>query len=336
MTGYQEILTDPSYMGQIVVLTSPHVGNTGVNLEDVESSQVQVEALIAREFSPISAGPRTDHDLDRYLRASGKLGLYGFDTRSLVRHLRSRGVMRGAISTEILDEKELRDVALASPSMTGQALALGAGCREARDFTLSGFAATASGPPAPRIAAIDFGMKTNLLRQFVQAGCTARVFPASVTADEIRAWNPDGLFLSNGPGDPEPLTGPVSQIRRLLEFKPILGVCLGHQLLALAMGGRTYKLPFGHRGGNHPVKDLSTGRVEITSQNHGFSVDPDSLPAGETAPTHWNLYDKTLEGFRATKLPIMAIQFHPEAAPGPHDSNHLIGDFVQTVREHMR
>jgi carbamoyl-phosphate synthase small subunit len=323
MSGYQEVLTDPSYAGQIVVMTAAHVGNYGVREAESESDRVHVAGFLARDFPARWSGSGGEQSLAAFLEKAGVLGLHGLDTRALVRRIRTEGAMRAGLSTEIDDPEELRARVLASPLMEGSDLALAVSPSRTTVFE------------APRavhhVAAVDYGMKRNIVRLLNAAGCRVTVFPATASSDAILAFDPDGIFLSNGPGDPAALAGPIATIEKLIGKRPIFGICLGHQLLGLAFGARTFKLKFGHRGANHPVGDLQTGAVAITSQNHGFAVDPGTLPA-EIEPTHRNLNDGTLEGFRHRELPILAAQFHPEAAPGPHDANVLFESFIDAMR----
>lgn len=316
MTGYQEVLTDPSYCEQIVVMTTAHVGNYGVNQGDDESGAVHVAGFAARHFSPIASNHASEGTLEDYLRAAKVPAVHGIDTRALVRHIRSKGAMRAVISTEDLSEAELRARIDAWPGMAGRALVDEVSTKEVYTFAES---------DGPRIHVLDGGVKRNQLRLFAQAGCHVEVFP-STTKAELLGDGADAVFLSNGPGDPAALPGMLGETKKLLGKLPLLGVCLGHQLLGRAIGADTFKLRFGHRGGNHPVRDLETGRVEITSQNHGFCVDPSGVEAAGGRVTHINLNDGTLEGFVHPDLRVIAVQFHPEAAPGPNDSAHLLLD----------
>lgn len=323
MSGYQEVLTDPSYAGQIVVMTAAHVGNYGIRAEEAESDRVHVAGFVARDFPERWSGTGGEESLAAYLERSGVIGLHGLDTRALVRRIRTEGAMRAGLSTEIESPEELLARVRASPQMVGSDLALSV---SPRSSSLHG------DPAAPyRVAAIDYGMKRNIVRLLNAASCQVRVHPATASAESILADDPDGIFLSNGPGDPAALPGPVGAIEKLIPRKPIFGICLGHQLLGLALGAKTFKLRFGHRGANHPVADLATGAVAITSQNHGFAVDDSAMP-GEIESTHRNLNDGTLEGFRHRDLPILAAQFHPEAAPGPHDANVLFDSFLSAMK----
>jgi carbamoyl-phosphate synthase small subunit len=319
MSGYQEVLTDPSYAGQIVIMTAAHVGNYGVRGIEAESDRVHVAGFIARDFPERWSGTSGEESLSEYLGRSGVTGLHGLDTRALVRRLRTEGAMRAGVSTEIDDAEELLDRVRKSPPMVGSDLALEVSPRETSVYEGDG--------DRHRVAAMDFGMKRNIVRLLNQAGCRVTVFPATASAEAILNDSPDGIFLSNGPGDPAALAGPIATIEKLVDKKPVFGICLGHQLLGHALGGQTFKLKFGHRGANHPVQDVRTGAVAITSQNHGFAVNAESLPA-EIEATHWNLNDRTLEGFRHRTLPILAVQYHPEAAPGPHDANDLFDAFL--------
>jgi carbamoyl-phosphate synthase small subunit len=337
ITGYQEVFTDPSYSGQIVVLTNPQIGNYGANQNDSESSRPYIEGLAVREFSPLSSNWRSDETAQSFLTNNGVPVISGIDTRALVLHLRSRGVMRGVLSSISTDAKELVERAKNSPSMNGLDLATRVSTTEQYTWDQPAIAASPSEhvghPGAPRfhVVAYDFGIKRNILRMLVQSGSRVTVVPAGTKAEDVLALKPSGVFLSNGPGDPEPLTYQAEQVRKLVGRVPIFGICLGHQILGLALGAKTYKLKFGHRGANHPVLNKVTGRVEITSHNHGFAVDPESLNLNEVEITHINLNDSTLEGFRHRNHPVFCVQYHPEAAPGPHDSHYLFGDFVKLM-----
>ena len=322
MSGYQEVLTDPSYAGQIVVMTAAHIGNYGVRRDESESERVHVAGFVARDFPQRWSGTGGEQSLARYLEDAGVIGLHGLDTRALVRRIRTEGAMRAGISTEITEPGELQRLVLASPPMIGSDLALVVSPTRSVVF--------AAERERFHVAAVDYGMKRNIVRLLNAAGCRVTVFPATASAATILGADPDGIFLSNGPGDPAALPAQIRTIEDLVGRRPIFGICLGHQLLGLALGGRTYKLKFGHRGANHPVADLRTRAVAITSQNHGFAVDTASLSA-EVEPTHQNLNDGTLEGFRHTTLPILAAQFHPEASPGPHDANVLFDSFIDAM-----
>jgi carbamoyl-phosphate synthase small subunit len=326
MTGYQEILTDPSYAGQIVCMTYPLIGNYGVNEEDVESRRPWAEGFIVREASRMASNWRSTSTLSEYLSGNGIVGIEHIDTRALVRHIRDKGAMRSAISTVDLDNKSLLKRILESPEMANRELA--------SEVTVSGtFEFPAVGTERFHIVAYDFGVKTNSLREFAKFGCRVTVVPAETPADEVLALEPDGIFLSNGPGDPASMKGVVEQIRKLTENAvPIFGICLGHQILGQVFGGSTYKMKFGHRGGNQPIKDLTTGKIEITAHNHGFAVDADSLPA-DVEVTHVNLNDNTVAGLRHKTLPIFSVQYHPESAPGPHDSKYLFERFMELMNK---
>jgi carbamoyl-phosphate synthase small subunit len=338
LTGYQEILTDPSYAGQIVTMTCPEIGNYGVVAEDRESRAPQVAGFIVRDESPIASNWRADGTLRDYLVRHGIVAISDIDTRALTRMLRSSGVMRGIIATGDVDPRALVDKACAVAPMAGSDLVLGVTCESPFDWTPPEPAdefttpAVRAGRPL-RVAAYDFGMKWNILRRFTAYGCDVRVFPATAPASDLLAIDPDGVFLSNGPGDPAALSYAIHNARELVKADvPTFGICLGHQILSLALGARTYKLKFGHRGANHPVKELETGKVEITSQNHGFAVDAESLPTGVMV-THLNLYDGTVEGLRHETRPIFCVQYHPEAAPGPHDADYLFARFVDEMEK---
>ena len=325
MSGYQEILTDPSYAGQLVCMTYPLIGNYGVNDEDTESRRPWVEGFVVREASKIASNWRSTETLDSYLRKNNIVGIEHIDTRALVRHIRDKGAMRAAISTVDLDKKSLLNKVLASPKMNNRELASTVTINETFDYP-------AIGKQKYHVVAFDFGVKTNSLREFAKFGCRTTVVPAGTSADEVLALKPDGIFLSNGPGDPASMQKVVEEIRKLTEVEvPMFGICLGHQLLGQVFGGETYKLKFGHRGGNQPIMDLTTGKVEITSHNHGFAVDADSLPQGVEV-THINLNDKTVAGLRHKTLPVFSVQYHPESAPGPHDSEYLFERFVNMMK----
>ena len=325
MTGYQEICTDPSYAGQIVCLTAAQIGNYGATSEDDEAGRPWLEGLIVREFSELASNWRSQEVVESYLRRHRIPVLAEIDTRALVRHLREQGAKRGVIgaggSIEALQAR-----ARALPEMAGTDLAQTVTAAAAYDGP-----APAAPLAAPLVVAYDFGIKRNILRQLAAHGCRVRVVPAKTAAADVLALRPDGVFLSNGPGDPEPCSYAVANIRALLGRVPIFGICLGHQLTGLALGGRTYKLKFGHHGGNHPVRREATGRIEITAHNHNFAVDPDSLPQSDVELTHFDLNDGTLEGLRHRTLPLFSVQYHPEAAPGPHDSHYLFGEFVRLM-----
>jgi len=345
MTGYQEVLTDPSYSGQMVTMTYPLIGNYGVNPEDVESGRIHVSAFFTREYQPFPSNFRSTATLADYLKAQGVIGIEDLDTRALTRHIRNGGAMRAFVSTENLDPVSAVQKANQVPSMEGQDLASDVSTqvpyRWSDDRTVP---IDIHSCPLDEdvwqhkdsrhlVVAFDYGIKYNIIRSLEYAGAEVIVVPAATDAEQVRSMNPDGIFLSNGPGDPEPVDYAVDTIRELIGFRPMFGICLGHQLLGLALGGKTYKLKFGHRGANQPVKNLASGKVEITSQNHGFAVDIKSLSSEDIAITHVNLNDDTLEGFRHNSLPLIAVQYHPEASPGPHDASYLFNEFVDMMEK---
>jgi carbamoyl-phosphate synthase small subunit len=338
MTGYQEVLTDPSYAGQIVTMTSPEIGNYGISDEDGESRGPKVAGFIIREQSPIASNWRSDSTLRDYLVRHGIVAISDVDTRALTRVLRSTGVMRGIIATGDVDPRRLVEAARDVAPMEGSDLVRGVTCAAPFDWQPDASTSDEFSPDPERrskrrlkVAAYDYGMKWNIMRRFTAHGCEVRVFPADAPAADLLSSGPDGVFLSNGPGDPAALGYAVENARQLVAADvPVFGICLGHQILSLAMGAETYKLKFGHRGANHPVKELETGKIEITSQNHGFAVDPKSLPS-DVKVTHVNLYDQTIEGLRHESKPVFCVQYHPEAAPGPHDADYLFRQFLDEM-----
>jgi carbamoyl-phosphate synthase small subunit len=336
MTGYQEVLTDPSYKGQIVTMTYPLIGNYGINLEDMESSKIQPEAFLVKEYNAIPSNFRSTGPLDGFLQQYGILGVEGIDTRALTRHIRQAGAMKGIVSTQSIEPAELVRMAKESDGLVGRDLVREVTCSQPYGWRDNGprngtdFSSAAEGKY--KVVAFDFGLKYNQLRILAEKGCSLQVVPATTGPDEVLAMEPDGIFLSNGPGDPAGVEGVVETVQALLGKKPIFGICLGHQILGLAYGGTTYKLKFGHRGANQPVKDLSTGHIEITSQNHGFCVDLDSLDNSQVELTHINLNDGSLEGMRHRQYPAFSVQYHPENAPGPHDSLYLFDRFVEMMK----
>jgi carbamoyl-phosphate synthase small subunit len=346
LTGYQEIATDPSYSGQIVVLTNPQIGNYGTNHADNEAAKPFIEGLIVREFSAVSSNWRSEQVTDEYMERYSVPVLAEIDTRALVRHLRTHGVMRGVISTSESNADLLIQKARSIRRMDGTDLARVVSTKSIYTFDSADSRNQSGDPLLPsslvpkdsawklhHVVAYDFGIKQNILRMLTREGCRVTVVPAETTAEDVLALKPDGVFLSNGPGDPEPVDYAVKAIREMMGRVPVFGICLGHQLCGLALGGRTYKLKFGHHGGNHPVRNNLTGKVEITAHNHNFAVDPDSINANEVELTHVDLNDQTLEGLRHKTLPLFSVQYHPEAAPGPHDSHYLFRDFRNLMEE---
>ena len=332
ITGYQEILTDPSYCGQVITMTHPHIGNYGFNQEDMESAKIFASGLVVKEASPIVSNWRASGSLREFLSEYGIVGIEGIDTRALTRHIRQAGAMRAVLSTQETDHKKLIEKVKNSHGLVGRDLVKEVTCRD--KYTFAGGVKTKA---KYKVAVLDCGCKNNILRELAARGCEVVVFPAFAKAKEIIEIKPDGILLSNGPGDPAAVTYVIETVKELITYVsrnpkvPLFGICLGHQMLSLALGGQTYKLKFGHRGANHPVKDVCTGKIEITSQNHGFCVRQESLPKGEIEATHFNLYDGTLEGFKCKDLPIFCVQYHPEASPGPHDANYLFERFISLM-----
>ncbi|HET6272725.1 MAG TPA: glutamine-hydrolyzing carbamoyl-phosphate synthase small subunit [Bacteroidota bacterium] len=340
LSGYQEIFTDPSYNGQLVTMTYPMIGNYGVNVEDLESSRPQVSGVIVREYIDYYSNFRATGSLGEWLKKYHILAIQGLDTRMLTRMIRTDGAMRGVLSTVDMDDGNLLKKVTASAKMDGLNLASVVSCKEPYEWDQvdgTSFALRpqlASGKNGRRfsVVAYDYGIKQNILRRLTSYGCKVTVVPTDYPAEEVLARDPDGIFLSNGPGDPAAVKVAIQNVKKLIGKKPIFGICLGHQILALALGARTFKLKFGHRGGNHPVKNLLTQAIEITSQNHGFAVDPESLDPRSIQITHINLNDNTNEGFRHKDLPLFCVQYHPEASPGPHDSDYLFRDFISMMK----
>ncbi|NCP02992.1 MAG: glutamine-hydrolyzing carbamoyl-phosphate synthase small subunit [Deltaproteobacteria bacterium] len=341
MAGYQEILTDPSYRGEIVTMTYPQIGNYGINAEDVESRQPFLSAFVVKEACPFPSNWRSEQSLDHYLKAQGIVGIEGIDTRALVKHIRDHGAQVGVVSSLDLDPESLIEKARKAPGLVGRDLVREVSCPQAYAWNQGVWQRETGYPDLSRhkrplkIVAYDFGIKHNILRSLTHAGCHVTVVPATTSAAEVMQMAPDGVFLSNGPGDPEPIHYAQDAIGQLLGKIPLFGICLGHQLLAIALGGKTYKLKFGHRGGNQPVLDKASGRVEITAQNHGFAVDPASL-GPEIEISHINLNDQTVEGISHKKYPAFSVQYHPEASPGPHDAHYLFERFIRKIKEHKK
>ncbi len=343
LTGYQEIFTDPSYAGQIVVLTNPQIGNYGTSPSDEESARPYIEGLVTREFSPVSSNWRSTQVTDEYLEKNNVPVIAEVDTRAIVRHLRANGVMRGIISTKVDDIDALVAKARAIPKMDGTDLASVVSTKQSYEWNSDSernetgdkllSAAIAPGSPQMHVVAYDFGIKQNILRMLVRENCRVTVVPATTSAADVLAMNPDGVFFSNGPGDPEPLDYAQRNVQALAGKTPMFGICLGHQIFGLALGGKTYKLKFGHHGANHPIKNLETGKVEITSQNHNYAVDPETLDDATVAVTHVNLNDQTVAGLKHKEHPMFSVQYHPEASPGPHDSHYLFKDFRKMMEE---
>lgn len=327
-TGYQEILTDPSYAQQIITFTSPHIGNCGVNSEDMESDHIFASGVVIKEVSLNPSNWRSESILDAFLKGQGITGIKRIDTRALTVHIRDRGAMNALISTEDFDLESLARKSREVPSMEGQDLARSVTVGSARTVPVKGKSRF-------RVAAIDFGGKANIYRMMSARGLRVTIFPAHVSPDEILAIDPDGIFLSNGPGDPAAVTYAIETVKKLLGTKPMFGICLGHQILALALGAKTFKLKFGHRGINHPVRDLQTGKIEITSQNHGFAVSDNNLPA-IVEVTHRNLNDNTIAGISCVNMPAYSVQYHPEASPGPHDSHYIFDHFITMMESHAK
>ncbi len=340
MSGYQEILTDPSYAGEIVTMTYPLIGNYGINLEDVESARPHLSGFVVKEASDYPSNWRSKMSLDAYLRENNIVGIQGIDTRALVRHIRDQGAQTGIISTTDLDPQSLVAKAQRAPSIVGRDLVREVTCAapyrwNEGPWDLAAGYQPASGKARFKVVAYDFGIKRNILRNLVAAGCEVTVVPADTPAEEVLAMHPDGVFLSNGPGDPEPIVYAQENIRKLLGKTPLFGICLGHQLLSIALGGKTYKLKFGHRGGNQPVRRGDGHEVEITAQNHGFAVDADSIK-GAAVTTHINLNDNTVEGLAHRSLPAFSVQYHPEASPGPHDARYLFERFIELMEKEQQ
>ena len=342
MTGYQEILTDPSYHGEIVTMTYPQIGNYGINPEDVESCQPFLSGFVVKESCPFPSNFRSEMSLDEYLKQNNIIGIEGIDTRALVRHIRTAGAQAGIISSVDTDPASLIEKACKAPSIVGRDLVKEVTCAESYQATeevwqLGEGYKDSTGTVKPyKVVAYDFGIKRNILRNLTSAGCDVTVVPATTSPEEVLKMNPDGVFLSNGPGDPEPLDYAQQNIRQLLGKVPIFGICLGHQLLSIALGGKTYKLKFGHRGGNQPVLDHKRKQVEITSQNHGFAVDATSLDQEQINVTHINLNDNTVEGIQHKSIPAFSVQYHPEASPGPHDAKYLFERFIQMMADNKK
>ena len=336
MTGYQEILTDPSYKGQIVTMTAPLIGNTGVNSEDAESPKPQAEGFVVRALSPVASNWRKQQTLEEWLKQNGAVAIQGVDTRALTNLLREKGALKGILSTVDLDPARGVNKAKASPGLVGRDLVKEVTCKKTTPWPEEPLVVPdPAGSGTSRIfhvVAVDCGMKAHIARMLVLSGCRVTVVPATVKAEEIAELKADGLFLSNGPGDPEGMPYLVSTVKRCIGRMPLFGICLGHQILGLALGGKTTKLKFGHHGANHPVLEVRTGKVEITSQNHGFSVDPATIPGNDIELTHLNLNDKTCEGMRHKRLPVFSVQYHPEASPGPHDARYLFERFVDQIK----
>jgi carbamoyl-phosphate synthase small subunit len=337
MTGYQEILTDPSYAGEIVAMTYPQIGNYGINPEDVESGKPHLRGFVVKEACEFPSNWRSTMTLDAYLKENGIVGIQGIDTRALVRHIRDKGAQTGIISSLDLNPESLVAKARKAPSIVGQDLVREVTCKQPYHWNEGPWDLTegyqvSTLAPSYKVVAYDFGIKRNILRNLVNAGCDVTVVPADTPAEEVLAMNPDGVFLSNGPGDPEPIIYAQENIRRILGKKPVFGICLGHQLLSLALGGKTYKLKFGHRGGNQPVRQGEGHDVEITAQNHGFAVDAASM-SSDAVMTHINLNDNTVEGLTHRTLPAFSVQYHPEASPGPHDAHYLFDRFIEMMEK---